>query len=197
MKKLFITLFLLAFCVSISGAGIVDKLKSVIARKNAVCVKDTGTLIYDYTAGSDGFQLGSSTQAAGEDFIYGSAFKLYSIKLYFDWVTDCEVTVRIGATNDLTTVYMEEWANVTVNSGGPADASYEFISVDQDTFSASTTYSIGVIETSGTCALQYGTSNPVATNDMIYDDAGTTGWVMDYSYTDNRDINMELFRCAP
>ena len=35
MKKTILTILLLAFCVSISGAGIVDSLKSVIARKNA------------------------------------------------------------------------------------------------------------------------------------------------------------------
>jgi len=35
MKKIILTLFLLIFCVSISGAGITDKLKAVIAAKNA------------------------------------------------------------------------------------------------------------------------------------------------------------------
>ena len=44
MKKLFLALFLLAFCVSISGAGVTqDKLK-VIARKNAGVSGCVGTL---------------------------------------------------------------------------------------------------------------------------------------------------------
>ena len=164
----------------------------------AVCTKDTGTLIYDYTAGASGYSLGTTSQAAGEDFIYGSEFQLYSIILHFNWVTDCVVTVRVGAGTDLTTVYMEEWASVTVNTGGPGHFSYEFISVDQDTFSSSTTYSVGVIEISGTCSLQYATGNPVATNDMINDPtAEETGWNMEYSSTDDRDINMQLFRCTP
>ena len=35
MKKIILTIFLLTFCVSISGAGITDKLRAVIAAKNA------------------------------------------------------------------------------------------------------------------------------------------------------------------
>ena len=46
MKKLFIALFLLAFCVSISGAGVTqDKLK-VIAKKNA-SAGEIGTIVHD------------------------------------------------------------------------------------------------------------------------------------------------------
>lgn len=80
MKKLFITLFLLVFCVSISGAGIVDSLKSVIARKNSVCVKDTVTLVMDQTDEDVGIGL-DSFNAIGQSISLGSGWTLHSMKI--------------------------------------------------------------------------------------------------------------------
>jgi len=160
MKKLIILILICVFCF---GFTIQDEHKKVIARKNATtaCVRDTGTLVMD----SDG--LGFSTDgtvgditvgtAYGQSISYGSEWQLEAIEIRFPaGKTDCVCTVRICATDDCTT-YMEEWTGIS-----PIDDAVDtfLVSVDNDTYSASTTYYIGIMETSGYCDIRYDNTSP-------------------------------------
>ena len=64
MKKTILTILLLAFCVSISGAGITDKLRAVIAAKNAAapggdsCPGDATELVGFSSLNADFYSIG-------------------------------------------------------------------------------------------------------------------------------------------
>ena len=77
MKKTILTILLLAFCVSISGAGITDKLRAVIAAKNAggAAACDTVTPFQvspDQAYGGQGFGQYTNTMVRGTQFTANS-----------------------------------------------------------------------------------------------------------------------------
>ena len=189
MKK-YLLIFILIFS-SVAFAGWQDDLIGVIAQKNAtpVCVKDTGTLIYNQTSSTGSWALEDGVQAAGQN-VTAASFQLYSIKLYFNDNSGCSVTVRAGTTADLST-YVEEWANVAIGDGL---ADYEFISATNDTY---TNLYWGVIEYGGACKPRYSTGDPVTPgSDFQYGDTGGVDWdISGYVYTDGRDITSEVFKC--
>ena len=190
MKKLIVLLCILMLGVTTSSMGGMGVLG---VGGGVSCTKDTGTLVYNNTTSGNAWGLSPPNQAAGQDFQYGSEFRLYSITITFKDASSCVATLRIGAGTDLGT-YMEEWASVSIpdNAG---DSTYEFVSVDNDTFSASTTYGIGLIEVSGTCSLKYSSSNEIASSDYRYNNSGSTSWDMNYPYPDSYDITAQVNKC--
>ena len=81
MKKTILTLFLLAMCVSISGAGITDKLRAVIAAKNAGAACEY-TLKYNDESDDTEYSLGyGDTDCIGSSIIVGTEFNLDRISV--------------------------------------------------------------------------------------------------------------------
>ena len=71
MKKTILVILLLAFCVSISGAGITDKLRAVIAAKNAAAPAGGDDTYYAFGLGESGFT--SCTASISNDNHVGAA----------------------------------------------------------------------------------------------------------------------------
>lgn len=157
------------------------------------CTKDTSNLVYSQTDTTGGWSLASATEAAGQDFLYGSQFQLYSLYINFADTTNCVATVRIGLGIDLTSTYTEQWFQVNVGTH-VGDSWHEFVSVDKDIYPASTQISVGVEEVSGTCKITYIASNVYADGAFRYDNGATTGWLMDFAYTTTRDLSMQVFK---
>ena len=190
MKKLFITLFLFVFCVSVSGAGIVDSLKSVIARKN-FCVKDT-TPIYQQT-GVEGASNMSTGVAFGQMIVYsGGNWRLHSVKIHSASIS-CVAELRIGTAQNLatTTEPYEAWTNqsLTVDTGWN-----EIISVDNDTFTSGVTYYVALAEISGECWWNYQNPGDFGGDTYTYRYADGADWDLDTA-VNARDATMEVYKC--
>ena len=156
MKKLFITLFLLAFCVSISGAGVTqDKLK-VIARNSAVCglgnpdstgkweTEDTEADLFNYNALGQSFQVSKTST-------------LEQICIYVTYTSDDELEIRIDDDTDLGTAPIENLGvGPTITGTGWACVT----STTNPQLTQGTTYYIAVRTESSDTALNWNFNGP-------------------------------------
>jgi len=115
------------------------------------------------------------------------AMTLYSVSIDFHADSDaCVVDVRIGTSEDLST-YAEHWNDVSINNAGELK---EFVSVDNDVFSAGTVY-IGVTEVSGDCKWTYASSSTYAGGVRINTD---TLWNLGAEVS-GEDANFKVNKC--
>lgn len=188
--KKYIYFFIIILIPIFSYAGWFSGSRSDMGRfiVSSGCTKDTGTLVMDDSSFVNTGSQSMNTNAIGQSISYGSDWSLYSIELEFNNNSNCVASVRIGNSADLST-YMEEWNSVSIADGNTV---HEFISIDNDSYSSSTTYYIGVIEVSGTCYLRYDGNNPYANGSSIY--IGSSGWNMGTADT-NRDFKVSVYKC--
>ena len=157
MKKLILSI-LFILCLSFQASAWNPMVVVSGSGGLPACAKDSGTLVMDESAMSGDSSSSLDANARGQSISYASDFQLYSIyiDLHSDDSSSCVMTVRIGSDKNLTGGnVIEEWSSVATN-----DDYHEFVSTQNDTYSASTTYYIGFIEDSGTCKVVYDNTSP-------------------------------------
>jgi len=186
MKKTLLFIAILFFS-SLASAGFLQMQEQIIMSKHAVaCTKDTGTLVMDQDTIDQAVGLAVG-DALGQSISYASDWTLYSISIRFNSsCSSCVVSVRIGTSDNLGT-YMEKWDNVSISDAGELK---EFISLDTDIFTGTTTYYIGAMEMSGTCEWNYAETDVYAGGTRWSADSG---WEMGSS-TGTNDMTMEVYK---
>ena len=151
----------------------------------AACAKDTATLVMNQE--NSGASWSASSDAVGQSISYGSDWQLYSLYISFSTNDESGVaTVRIGTALDLSSP-IEEWTNIAVDGAGSRYV--ELVSVQNDVYSASTTYYVGIIETTSDVLVRYVNSNDYA-GGQFYDG---TAWVLDTPNA-GRDLKMNVYK---
>lgn len=190
MKKILLFIAILFFS-SLASAGFLQMQEQIImSKQTAACTKDTVDLVMDQGTATSavGLPVGN---AIGQSISYANAWSLYSISIVFDGTTSsCVMSLRIGTSDNLgtTTEPYEEWVSVNIGSGAKT---YEFVSVDNDTFTGTITYYIGGLEESGTCAWDYANTDVYAGGTRVY---ASSGWSMGSPAATN-DITMDVNKC--
>jgi hypothetical protein len=194
MKKLLIALSILLISLP-AIAGITEMMSAVVAAKNRAssggeCIKDE-TPIADGSLADGSGKILDGTDAVGESFQYGSEFRLYSIEIYMtDASSSCVADIKVGSSSDLTGGnVIESWDSVAFADD---ETPSEVVSVQNDTYSASTAYYFGVNEASGDCRVRKGAGDPYASGDYH---STNSGWTLDPTGDSDDDLRFRVYKC--
>jgi len=189
IKKLFLILCALVLCSS-SYAGNIKDIKKVIARKNAGCtIPDIGSPDINFST-TNGSNTLVSPNAEGQSFASGAGGKLARICVNIETgETDPVISVRIDSDTDMSdgNGYMEGWTSATLSTNGWVC----FLSVDNDVYTAATTYYIAVNEDSGDAKWYHDTADGYGGGT---DYGPSSGWTLGGA-ADYADQNFKIYWC--
>ena len=186
MKKVFLLLCLFAFLCGGLVAYAFSPSHVGSGKHNAGCTIPGSADVASGGSFNSTNTLAGAT-AEGQSWASGAGGQLAKFCVYgTDEGTNGTITCRIGTGTDLSS-YMEEFVSGTISS----DDWICWDSVDQDTFTASTTYYWGCIESSGDTGLGTDNTNPYADGKKIW---GGTGWAMGAEH-DSVDHLFEIYWC--
>jgi hypothetical protein len=186
MKKLFYGLLLLLLLAFISSNATTTV--TVIGGSTSVCTK--GAAVMTDVADDAGASWGNG-KTIGQSFSYASGWQLHSIDIHMADLTDsnCVFDIKIGPDTSLGDDAYETW------TGQGAAGGHEIItitSIDNDSFSASTTYYVGFMETTSDCRVQYDTGNEYG-GGQYYNGDGA-GWTLGTPFA-GRDLDIQVYKC--
>ncbi|MHC4106134.1 MAG: hypothetical protein ACYSR9_14420 [Planctomycetota bacterium] len=185
MKKLFYELLLLLLLAFISSTYATTTV-TVIGGSTSVCTKGAAVMtdVVDDAGG-----ILTVNDAIGQSISYASGWQLHSIDLHMAGLSEnCVMSLKIGPDTTLGDDAYETWTSQNAGSG---EKTFTVTSVDNDSFSASTTYYVGIMETSGDCRIRYDTGNEYAGGQYYGSDSS---WTLGAA-VGARDWDIQVYKC--
>jgi hypothetical protein len=202
LKKLILTLGILLLCVTVSSGGTVEKLKSVIARKNAA-VGGCGSQTARADCQTTDYRVAvSSLNQIGQSFQVSTGGVLYSVKLYLygnnlEPAESGTLTIRVDDDIDLSADYLDS-GSITMDDTDAVDTWYEIVMDGGDqTLSTSTTYYFAVDWTeAGSDSMQWEwhDNNETCHADGVSYSTGATDWDLT-GHSEAADLNFQVMIC--